>query len=59
MERLVLLIAGGMAFFILLLASIQFFLYLSGHVLDPTIFDFYPLMAALGAAFGAERWWGP
>jgi hypothetical protein len=25
---------------------------------DSTFYDFYPIMAALGAVFGFERWWG-
>lgn len=53
-----LLIAAGACAFVALLAALQFALSSVGVKLDATFYDFYPIMAGLGAVFGFERWWG-
>jgi uncharacterized RDD family membrane protein YckC len=57
-KRLAMLIAAGVCVFIALLAALQVALSLVGLRPDAMFYDFYPIMAALGAVFGFERWWG-
>ena len=57
LKRLVLFMAAVIAIFLLFLVAVQVALGLVGKLPDPTFYDFYPIMVALGAAFGFERWW--
>ena len=52
------LLVGGASAFLILPAAVQVALSLVGAPPDATFYRLYPLMAALGAAFGFERWWG-
>ena len=57
-RRLLKLVGGGVATFVLILAAIQIALSMAGDGSDPSFYNFYPVMAGLGAVFGFERWWG-
>ena len=57
LKRLVLFMAAGVGIFTLFLVVVQIALGLVGKLPDPTFYDFYPIMVALGAVFGFERWW--
>ncbi len=56
-RRLIKMVAAGIGIFIVLLLALQAALVYAGAALDPSVYRFYPVMAALGAAFGFERWW--
>ncbi|MDE1853500.1 MAG: hypothetical protein KGI38_07115 [Thaumarchaeota archaeon] len=59
LRTLILLIGAGSMIFMLGLSILLAFLGYAGRVwYDPSVLDFYPLMAGLGALFGFERWWG-
>jgi hypothetical protein len=57
-KRMVKLMAMGVAVFVIFLVAIQAALSLAGKPVDSSFYRFYPIMGALGAAFGFERWWG-
>ena len=52
------LMAMGVVIFVIFLVAVQFALSAAGRPVDSTFYNFYPIMGALGAAFGFERWWG-
>jgi hypothetical protein len=52
------LMAAGACVFLLLLVALQVALSFAGNPVDSTFYKFYPIMAALGAVFGFERWGG-
>jgi hypothetical protein len=56
-RRLVMMVAAGTGIFVVLLLALQAVLVYAGAAPDSSIYRFYPVMAALGAAFGFERWW--
>lgn len=51
-------ITVGMGFFTSLILALHLALVYSGVAPDPSVFNFYPIMAGLGVVFGFERWWG-
>lgn len=57
-KRLAKLVAMGVMVFVAFLAAVQLALSAAGKPVDSTFYRFYPIMGALGAAFGFERWWG-
>ncbi len=57
LKRLLAFVAAGSSIFTLFILMLQVELVRAGQAPDPTVYDFYPIMAALGAAFGVERWW--
>jgi hypothetical protein len=57
-RRLLFLMGAGISVFTLILLGVQVLLSLAGKAPDPTFYNFYPIMMALGAVFGIERWWG-
>jgi hypothetical protein len=57
-KRMAMLTTVGACAFLALLAALQVALSFVGLRQDATFYDFYPIMAALGAVFGFERWWG-
>jgi uncharacterized membrane protein YjgN (DUF898 family) len=50
-------VVAGACIFTLFLAAFQASLYLAGRPPDSSVYNFYPIMALAGAAFGFERWW--
>ncbi len=56
-KRLLKMVAAGSAVFSALLFALQALLVHEGLAPDSSFYDFYPIMAALGVAFGFERWW--
>ena len=57
-KRLAWFMAAGGVIFLVFLFALQVALILANVGLDATFYRFYPIMAAVGAAFGFERWWG-
>jgi drug/metabolite transporter (DMT)-like permease len=57
LRRLVLLMGAGVLFFVGLFLCLHLLLIYAGAAPDPSVYNFYPLMAGLGALFGFERWW--
>ncbi len=57
-KRLVKLMVVGVCIFLLALAGLQAALSFGGLPPDRSFYNFYPIMAVLGAVFGFERWWG-
>ncbi|MDE1858141.1 MAG: hypothetical protein KGI26_03630 [Thaumarchaeota archaeon] len=58
LRSLVLFLGSGAAIFVLGLFLVLWFLGAAGGFsYDPSVLDFYPVMAGLGAVFGFERWW--
>ena len=49
--------AAGVCIFTSFIVAVQVSLDLVGKLPDSTFYNFYPIMVALGAAFGFERWW--
>lgn len=57
-KRMVALIVAGACIFVALLVALQVALNYVGVRFDGTFYEFYPIMAGVGAVFGFERWWG-
>jgi hypothetical protein len=57
-RRMAMMIAAGACAFMALLAALQVAFGFVGLKMDATFYEFYPIMAGLGALFGFERWWG-
>ncbi len=57
MKRLGFFLLAGCAVFVALLVCLQALLVFVGYAVDPSFYNFYPILALLGAAFGFERWW--
>jgi uncharacterized RDD family membrane protein YckC len=55
--RLLKMLAVGSAFFVILLFAVQVILIFGKLAPDSSFYNFYPIMAGLGALFGFERWW--
>ncbi len=57
LKRLLMFVAAGSSIFTLFVLMLHVALVYAGRAPDPTVYNFYPIMAALGGAFGVERWW--
>ncbi len=57
-RTLLYLITLGAGIFTLFLLVLHLLLIYGGVPTDPSIFNFYAVMAGLGVLFGFERWWG-
>lgn len=57
LRTLLVCVAGGSALFILFLLPIHLLVLLyAPTAFDPSVWDFYPILAGLGVVFGFERW---
>lgn len=57
-RTLLISLAAGTGMFVIGFFLIIFVLTAYGHLkFDPSVIDFYPLIAGAGALFGFERWW--
>ncbi len=58
LRTLVFMVSVGVAFFVFLFLVLHIVLVVDGLAPDPSVLNFYPIMAGLGLVFGFERWWG-
>jgi len=57
-KRMIFFIIIFACIFVGLLAALQVALKFVGVQLGVSVYEFYPMMAGLGAVVGFERWWG-